>query len=201
MPFTEDKNRNAERRIAVSDALARIRGLTGEGAPDRAALSNILAVLLSLAARRPLWTTDDFPPPENGARHARYLISEDEDQTFALYLNVMRQGNLIIPHNHTTWACIAAVEGREHNHLYRRLDDGTREGFATLEQTASIEVGPGQGIALLAQDIHAVEIRADPEIRHLHLYGRSLETLTERIRFDLSSGRSEKMPIGVETRR
>ncbi|PKU26536.1 hypothetical protein [Telmatospirillum siberiense] len=201
MPSTEAKNRKTERDRTVHDALARIRGLAGGSSPDRSGLSRILEVLLTVAARRPLWTAEDFPPPEGAARHARYLISEDPDQSFALYLNVMRQGNLIIPHNHTTWACIAAVEGSEHNHLYRRLDDGTRSGIGILEQTDTVEVGPGQGIALLPDDIHAVEIKTDPEIRHLHLYGRSLETLSERIRFDLANGRTEKMPIGVETRR
>jgi predicted metal-dependent enzyme (double-stranded beta helix superfamily) len=189
------------RRDAVTDILSGIKNIAQTRPVDRESLQSVLAALIELAGKTEFWNATDFPPPEEGALHARYLISEETDQTFALYLNVMRPGNLIVPHNHTTWACIAAVTGVELNHLFERTDDGLRQGFADLTQTTTIAVKPGGGIALLPDDIHAVEIKDDGIIRHLHLYGRSLETLSGRVRFDLASGRIEPMPIGVRTRR
>lgn len=191
----------AERRAGVEAAVAHIKEIASNSGLDRAALGRVLEIVTSLAARRELWSERDFPPPEPGVRQARYLIREDANQSYALYLNVMRRGNRTPIHNHTTWACIAAVEGAEHNYVYQRLDNGSKPGYAEIAERAVIVVQPGAGIALMPEDIHAVEIRQDEIIRHLHMYGRALETLTERIAFDPASRSYAKMEIGVKTRR
>src|ERR1700761_2190777 len=112
------------RRDTVGPAIERIRDTVARAPLDRAALGEVLGELRTLAAHSDLWSADAFPVPDEETRQARYLIQEDPDRTFALYLNVMLPGRRIPPHNHTTWACVAGVEGEEHNFVYRRVDDG-----------------------------------------------------------------------------
>ena len=188
------------RQQTVESTLHHVRDIIERQGVNRDALAEVLKALEGLAAQRELWNEAEFPPPGADERQARYLIDQTPEQTFALYLNVMRPGKRIPPHDHTTWACIAGVEGEELNTLYRRLDDGSVDGRAEIEVDREVRIGAGSGVALMPNDIHSVLIEGEQPIRHLHLYGRALETLTERTTFDVEAGTRRLMDIGVQTR-
>jgi predicted metal-dependent enzyme (double-stranded beta helix superfamily) len=189
------------RKAEVASAIAEVKAILGEGRMERPAMEQVLGVLKNLAAKPELWPAADFPAPGEDTRQARYLITEDPDQSFALYLNTMLPGRKIPPHNHTTWACIAGIEGEEHNRRWDRVDDGSVPGYAELRLHELVVVAAGSGIAMLPDDIHSVDIVGDRPIRHLHLYGRALETLTDRVTYDVDARTVKPMGIGVQTKR
>lgn len=189
-----------EREQLVEEMRCYARELLGHTGTTRETIEAIAEKLKELASRGDLWSVEDYAEPDSGEKQARHLIAEDEGNTFALYLNVMRPGKRIPPHNHTTWACVAAVEGAELNHIYRRLDDGSVSGKARLEVDREVNITPGSAVAMMPDDIHSVFIAGDEVIRHLHFYGQALDTLEERVMFDMDAGTYRIMDVGVKTR-
>lgn len=188
------------RRQSVDALLSETRAALAGRPLDRSVIADIKESLIRLAGQRAYWDDPAYPDPEGDERQSRFLIAQDSPDGLSLYLNVMRPGKKIPPHNHTTWACIAAVIGDEQNYLYDRLDDGAAPGKAEIRRTAHVEVKPGTGIALMPDDIHHVEISGSAPIRHLHFYGRPLENLTERLTFDPEAGTCKIMQMSVKTR-
>ncbi len=191
----------SDRQDQVARLITDSKSILGGLPPTRAALGEITARLELLAARQHLWSEADYRSPTEAERQRRYLITEEPDRSFALYLNVMCRGRRVPPHNHTTWACIAAVEGCEQNFLYERLDDGSETGRARLRESSQVRVEPGRSITLMPEDIHSVANLEAPMIRHIHFYGRALEVLDNRLIFDLAAGTCKRMVMEIASTR
>jgi len=189
MTVAESSTTIADRRAAaVADMLARVREIERTRGVTRNALNDMREELYALAARKELFPKSDFPPPEGDTPNIRYLLSEDPDKRFALYMNSIKPGKLTDPHNHTTWAIVAAVEGEEINRFYERTDDGSDPGKAALRQTDEVVVRPGVGVAMMPDDIHSIAVVGDLPTLHLHMYGKSLDAVTDRLGFNLEAG-------------
>jgi predicted metal-dependent enzyme (double-stranded beta helix superfamily) len=87
------------------------------------------------------------------------------------------------PHNHGTWAVVAGVDGEETNVFWKRLDDGSRPGYAEIVRTGETPFGPGDVVSFLPAQIHSV-VNATGEVTvSLHVYGKHLND-TGRSQFD-----------------
>jgi len=184
----------AERRATVADAIAQVRAIEAEKGVTREALEDIKQVMVGLAQRRELFPRTTFkargPRPDDRI----YRLSEDEGHRFALYINCGEPGTKTPPHDHTTWAVIAGIDGEEHQWIYRRTDDGSQPGVGTVEVDHEFTVTPGKAIAFMPDDIHAINVRGDVPALHLHLYGSGFEKMTGRVAYDVNAGTYKIFP-------
>ncbi|MEM7171070.1 MAG: cysteine dioxygenase [Pseudomonadota bacterium] len=168
-------SRKDHRIKAIAKTMAGVRAIAADGPLDRPKLEVIRGELLALASQGDLFPAEDFPeaPPEVDDNCALYLLSQDEDGHFALYLQVINGDLDVPPHNHHTWAVIAGLSGCEENRFYDPLPEEPRE-------TKRVSVTSGKAVALLPDDYHSIHLREPYPIASFHLYGLALELLPPR---------------------
>lgn len=180
------------RSTEIARVLERVRALArGEQSIGVAAAQCIAALMQELAGQSALWSAADFPVPNDKLWQA-YQLHEDADGSYAMYAVAMKPGHQQPPHNHTTWAVIAGVCGRERNAVFALHD---HELAVRVEHMADITVGHGNALALGPDDIHAIEVLGPENALHLHLYGRGFTHLNDRKIFDIATGASRPFPI------
>jgi len=180
-------NLQEERARAVGELIGRVRAIEATNGVTRASLDRIKADLIALASRTELFPATHFAN-NPGRAGTIYHLAEDPDGRFALYGSAGVPGKAQPPHNHTTWASIAGVFGDEHNVFYERVDDGKEPGEGKLQKTRELTIRHGTACAMLPDDFHTIEVTGKSESLHLHLYGKTLEDLPDRIGFPSSTG-------------
>ena len=179
----------SRRAAAITGFIATARRLLPD--PERATPEQLQAVareLEALGLQRELFPHAHFPVSASNPAQV-YRLSEDLGGRYALYLSTGLPGKSQPPHDHTTWAIIAGVEGVERNVFFTRgkTDDPLRD---TLAVGRSVDVGSGTSVVLTPTDVHTIELIGEEPGLHLHFYGRGLERMPERVVFESLEGGS-----------
>jgi len=190
-----DQAKIEERRRLVAETVERVRTIEQKYGVTRDALGSIEDELKSLSRHQHLFGTEEFPNPEPGSSAKLYVLAEDEDGRFPIYLTCALPGGAVRPHNHGTWAVVAGLSGCEENCLYDRLAGGHEPGPARIALSATVRIHAGESIALMPDDIHSVATPGDVPRRHFHMYGTSLEQLPKRLAYDINDDTCAYMEI------
>ena len=163
-----------ERKREIDAAVADVRAIEAREGVTRDSLEKIKQRLTRLAARRELFTAEDFPPPAPGGKlkSCLYRVAEDADHRFALYVNSSLGGHNTPAHNHTTWAVVVGVSGEELNCFYDRAEEGG------VREKGRYVVKQGTGVAFMPEDLHSIHIQAP--LINFHMYGLGLDRLDKR---------------------
>ena len=78
---------------------------------------------------------------------------------------------------------VAGVDGPERNVFWKRLDDGSRPGYAEIVEQGAKVFGPGDVVTFLPDSIHSVANDTDRVTISLHVYGKHVN-YTTRSQFD-----------------
>ena len=183
---------NAEQRrtAAIESMVTKVKNHLSAGV-NIESLNRSKKELIELCNLKELFPRSDFPVPDKKQIEWFYLVYEDEQGEYALYINSALPCQTYRPHNHGgSWAIIAAVEGKEKHHLYRAVDDNS------VELLNEIVVKPGTAVSMLEDGIHSITAEGEQPLLHLHFYGLSFPKQGERIEYDLETGTAEHLFLG-----
>jgi predicted metal-dependent enzyme (double-stranded beta helix superfamily) len=136
------------------------------------ALHAIKLKLVALAAKTELFPLGEFEMPVAQGRNHPLLVEDNDGH--GLYLTINMPGKEAAPHDHGIWCVNASISGRERHVFYRRTDDGSVAGGASVVKVGEVMVEPGNGMAMADHDIHSTEVVGDEPAIGLALYGYAL---------------------------
>jgi len=167
-----DLSVEARRKAACKTLLRQVHAILGKEGVTPSALHAIKLKLVALGKRSEIFPPADFAMPEAEGRS--HILEVEDNDGLGLYLTIGLPGKEAAPHDHGIWCVNAAISGQERHVLWRRTDDGSKPGHATIEKIGEVMVEPGNGFAMADHDIHSTEVVGDQPAIGLALYGYAL---------------------------
>jgi predicted metal-dependent enzyme (double-stranded beta helix superfamily) len=139
------------------------------------------------------WLAEEYRTPGQDS-YARHLLHRDPRNRFIVLALVWQPGQATPIHDHSCWGVMGLLQNSLEECGYDRLDDGSRRGFAELQQSRGSEVGRGSVAYLLPpyEEIHRIGNISDKPTVSIHIYGRDLDEVNV---FDTVTGKVSRMRI------
>src|SRR5262249_45068358 len=118
----------------------------------------------------PLYASPDTSSGMGGGI-GQYALYRAEDGSLTLFSLVIPSGAETPVHDHLAWGLIGVYRGRQHETVYRRLDDGRDERKAELEVSRTRVMEQGEFYSLIPplDDIHYVKTVSEEPSVSIHL--------------------------------
>jgi predicted metal-dependent enzyme (double-stranded beta helix superfamily) len=162
---------------------ADLRTIAREETDEKEVLRRV-APLSQALATSPGFIRDEYRQCNEEQGYAFHLLHEEADHSNAVFVIAWLPDRGTPAHNHKTWGVVVGMEGEETETWWRRIDDGSKAGWAELEHQSESAVTAGKVSCLLSDDIHTVWNNSDQVSLSLHTYGMHIN----------HSGRSEFDP-------
>jgi len=131
------------------------------------------------------WLDDSKTRLDDGGP-AAHLLAKADDDAWSVVCVVFPPGATTPVHDHLIWGLVAVYAGVEEETVYKRLDDGSTPGYASLEKVGT-QRNAKRSISLVIppeQEIHSIRNPGTTPSISIHVYGGDLASMP-RHRFDV----------------
>ena len=180
----------------LSEFVEDLRQITNEDTEESSILQKVTPLAQTFAVDTS-WRDEKYYETDEEQGFGLHLLHEEPDHTLAVFAISWLPGKGVTPHNHRTWSVVVGVDGTEENTFWKRTDDGTQPGFASIEETARKTIEQGEVIGMKGDAIHSVINPSDQITLSLHVYGKHLN-YSGRSLFDPDANTEEKFILKVQ---
>jgi predicted metal-dependent enzyme (double-stranded beta helix superfamily) len=159
-----------------------LRAITAATRDPREIVARVRPLVRDLALAR-TWLQPKHYQCDETQGFGVHLLHEEPDHTLAVLAASWLPGRGAPPHNHGTWAVVTGVDGPERNVFWKRVDDGSRPGYAEIVEQGAKVFGPGDVVTFMPDSIHSVVNETDAVTVSLHVYGTHVN-YTTRSQYD-----------------
>ena len=105
-----------------------------------------------------------------------FTIYRNPDRSFVVLAYIWEAKLADIIHDHGSWGIIGTLVAKLEEKKYERLDDGKRQGYCELRETASGLFGPGETTYVLPLDkgLHAMDNPTEGIAVSINVYGKTV---------------------------
>src|SRR5262245_1723814 len=132
-----------------------LRAITGSTSDEHEIIRRVRPLARDLALAR-TWLDPRHYECDAAQGFGVHLLHEEADHTLAVFAGSWLPDRGAPPHNHGTWAVVAGVDGLEKNIFWKRVDDGSRPGYAEIRRNGEKLFSSGDVVAFLPHEIHSV---------------------------------------------
>lgn len=135
------------------------------------------------------WLDEKFQIPEKDGI-ANYMLAKGTDNSWTVVSTVWWPGYGTPVHDHLIWGMVGVWKGVELERRYHRVDDGSRPGYAELNEVGEANNQPGDVSILVPpdEDYHLIHNPSNDQPSYsIHIYGGSLDGVL-RHSYDLETG-------------
>lgn len=173
-----------------------LRAITANTNDEDEIIGQVGPLALRVVADRS-WLQPKYYEADEEQGFGVYLLHEEMDHSLAILLVNWLPGRGTPPHDHGTWAVVAGIEGTERNARYKRVDDGSRDGYAELEVKQDFDANEGELVCMKTGGIHKVTNETDRMTLSLHTYGRHVN-YTNRSQFNLDTNERTEFKVRID---
>lgn len=153
------------------------------GISDPAVIIERVTPILELMAANTSWVKPEYYHCDEDQGFGITILNDEPGNTPFVEVICWLPGGGVAPHDHQTWGIVIGIDGVEINVDWRRLDDGSKQGFADIENSKETDVSKGVTVSFLPNDIHGVRNDGDVPSLSLHVYGTAPSSM-DRSEFD-----------------
>ena len=140
---------------SIQNYINDIRSVVKEEIEETKIIDRIKPLSKKIATNKS-WVKQEYFDVDKEQGFGLHLLHEEKDHSLAVFAIAWAPGKGLDPHNHKTWAVVSGIQGQEHETNYKRIDDGSKEGYADLVKTHEETLYPGDASCCLPEDIHSV---------------------------------------------